>query len=75
MPVADVPALGEVAQEQRLHHGVLDAFDFSEPDQKVGVEGVRRSLDPVEGEEAEKITKQIYASPPDLIRRAKAVLE
>ena len=32
-------------------------------------------LDPVEGEEAEKITKQIYAAPPDLIRKAKAVLE
>jgi hypothetical protein len=32
-------------------------------------------LDPVEGEEAEKITKQIYAAPPDLIRKAKEVLE
>jgi tripartite-type tricarboxylate transporter receptor subunit TctC len=32
-------------------------------------------LDPVEGEEAEKITKQIYAAPPDLIRKAKQVLE
>jgi tripartite-type tricarboxylate transporter receptor subunit TctC len=32
-------------------------------------------LDPVEGEEAEKIMAQIYAAPPDLIRRAKAVLD
>ena len=31
-------------------------------------------LDPVEGEEAEKIMAQIYAAPPDLIRKAKAVL-
>ena len=32
-------------------------------------------LDPVEGEEAEKIMAQIYAAPPDLIRKAKQVLE
>jgi tripartite-type tricarboxylate transporter receptor subunit TctC len=32
-------------------------------------------LDPVEGEEAEKVTAQIYAAPPDLIRKAKEVLE
>ena len=32
-------------------------------------------LDPVAGEEAEKITRQIYAAPPDLIRKAKEVLE
>ena len=37
--------------EARLPPGkTLDAFDFSEPDQKVGVEGVRRSLDPVKSE-------------------------
>jgi tripartite-type tricarboxylate transporter receptor subunit TctC len=32
-------------------------------------------LDPVEGEEAEKIMKAIYAAPPALVRKAKAVLE
>jgi tripartite-type tricarboxylate transporter receptor subunit TctC len=32
-------------------------------------------LDPVTGEEAEKVTAQIYAAPPDLIRKAKDVLE
>ena len=32
-------------------------------------------LDPVAGEEAEKITSQIYAAPPELIRKAKDVLE
>jgi tripartite-type tricarboxylate transporter receptor subunit TctC len=32
-------------------------------------------LDPVDGEEAEKVTAQIYAAPPDLIRKAKAALE
>jgi tripartite-type tricarboxylate transporter receptor subunit TctC len=32
-------------------------------------------LDPVAGEEAEKIMAQIYAAPADLIRRAKEVLE
>ena len=32
-------------------------------------------LDPVEGEEAEKIMAGIYAAPPDLIRKAKAVLD
>ena len=32
-------------------------------------------LDPVAGEEAEKIMAQIYAAPPDLIRKAKEVLE
>jgi tripartite-type tricarboxylate transporter receptor subunit TctC len=32
-------------------------------------------LDPVEGEEAEKIMKTIYAAPPALVARAKAVLE
>jgi hypothetical protein len=32
-------------------------------------------LDPVAGEEAEKIMAQIYAAPPDLIRKAKDVLE
>jgi tripartite-type tricarboxylate transporter receptor subunit TctC len=35
----------------------------------------RLLLDPVAGEEAEKVTAQIYAAPPDLIRKAKAVLE
>ncbi len=32
-------------------------------------------LDPVAGEEAEKIMAQIYAAPPDLIRKPKDVLE
>jgi tripartite-type tricarboxylate transporter receptor subunit TctC len=32
-------------------------------------------LDPVAGEEAEKIMAQIYAAPPDLIRKAKDVLD
>jgi tripartite-type tricarboxylate transporter receptor subunit TctC len=32
-------------------------------------------LDPVEGEEAEKIMARIYAAPVDLIRKAKAVLQ
>jgi tripartite-type tricarboxylate transporter receptor subunit TctC len=32
-------------------------------------------LDPVAGEEAEKVTAQIYAASPDLIRKAKDVLE
>jgi tripartite-type tricarboxylate transporter receptor subunit TctC len=32
-------------------------------------------LDPVTGEEAEKVTAQIYAAPPELIRKAKDVLE
>jgi tripartite-type tricarboxylate transporter receptor subunit TctC len=32
-------------------------------------------LDPVAGEEAEKIMSQIYAAPPELIRKAKDVLE
>ena len=32
-------------------------------------------LDPVDGEEAERIMAQIYAAPPDLIRKAKAVLD
>jgi hypothetical protein len=32
-------------------------------------------LDPVSGEEAEKVTAQIYAAPPELIRKAKSVLE
>ena len=32
-------------------------------------------LDPVEGEEAEKVMAQIYAAPPELIRKAKQVLE
>jgi tripartite-type tricarboxylate transporter receptor subunit TctC len=32
-------------------------------------------LDPVTGEEAEKVTAQIYAASPDLIRKAKDVLE
>jgi tripartite-type tricarboxylate transporter receptor subunit TctC len=32
-------------------------------------------LDPVEGEEAEKVTAQIYAARPELIRKAKEVLD
>jgi hypothetical protein len=34
----------------------------------------RLLLDPVRGAEAEKIMKQIYAAPPDLIKKAKAAL-
>jgi hypothetical protein len=32
-------------------------------------------LDPVAGEEAEKIMTRLYAAPPDLIRKAKAALQ
>ena len=50
LPVADVPALGEVRPEQRLHDRILNAFLVGQPDEPVGVERVRRPLDPVEGE-------------------------
>ena len=50
LPLADVPALREVGPENRLHHRILNPLFVSEPDEPVSVEGVRRPLDPVEGE-------------------------
>src|SRR4051794_33075457 len=49
-PVPDVPTVEEIGSKQRLDHGVLPALLLGVPDQPVGVEGVGRASDPVEGE-------------------------
>ena len=45
--VADVAALQEISGEQRLDRLVLIALALDEPDQPMGLKGVRRSLDQI----------------------------
>jgi hypothetical protein len=49
LTVADVPALREVGPEQRLHDRTLHALPPGQPNEPVVVEGVRGTLDAVEG--------------------------
>src|SRR4029077_21119963 len=48
LPLADVPALGEVGSKQGLHDSILKAFLVGQPDEPVGVKCVWGSLDSVE---------------------------
>jgi tripartite-type tricarboxylate transporter receptor subunit TctC len=54
-----------------------NAFQSTLKDEAFLADAKKQSLllDPVTGEEAEKVTARIYAAPPDLIRKAKDVLE
>lgn len=45
-----VLALGEIGPEQPFHHRILHAFLIGQPDEPVGVQGVRGPLDPIERE-------------------------
>ncbi len=47
LPIVDVPALGEVGQEQCFHNRILHAEFIGQPDQPMCIERVRRSLDPI----------------------------
>ena len=45
LPIADIPALCEVSPKQRLHNCIRHALFLGQPDEPVGVQGVRRSFD------------------------------
>ena len=50
LSIADVLALDEVGSEHCLHDGILTTLLVGKPNEPVGVHGVRRPFDPVEGE-------------------------
>ena len=50
LAIADVSALGEVCSEQCLHDGILTTLLVGKPDKPMGIHGVRRPFNPVEGE-------------------------
>ena len=63
---------------QRNHYGapVRDAFDFALKDPELKMEAEKRNyeLEPVAGEDMEKLAKEVMAQPPAVIDRMKKVL-
>ncbi|MGH6769903.1 MAG: Bug family tripartite tricarboxylate transporter substrate binding protein [Xanthobacteraceae bacterium] len=64
-----VPAARVKVLRDALHATLSDSAFLAEAKKS------KLLLDPVSGDEAEKIMKQIYAAPPDLIKKAKAALQ